>query len=92
MSEICSEKDCRTVLEGERDGFGTSTGMPGEGREEEERDFFPPRSQNKGYYMSATGGDVTPSVRQMTKFRPCSSALTRTFERIQVHTRDLSLV
>jgi len=57
MSEICSEKDCRTILEGERDEFGTSMGMSGEGRAGEEREkISPPCSQNKGYYMPATGG------------------------------------
>ena len=55
-------------------------------REKRER-LFPTRLSSERSY--------TPSARQMTrstKFRPCSSALTPTFDRIQVHARDLSLV
>lgn len=42
MSDICSEKDCRILLEGERDEFGTSTDMFGESieRGRKEKVFF----------------------------------------------------
>lgn len=40
MSEICSEKDCRSLLEGERDEFGISPDMLEEGRTEKEGKFF----------------------------------------------------
>ena len=67
MSVTCSEKDCRSFLDGERDEFGTSTDMSGEGREsKKEENFSLSPSLTEGLYMSATRQTETPSVCQMT--------------------------
>lgn len=42
MSDICSEKDCRILLGGEVDGFGTAADMLGEGREGRKEKVFSP--------------------------------------------------
>ena len=46
MSVICSENDCRSFLEGERDELGTPADMLGEGRAGgKEKVFFSSRCQ-----------------------------------------------
>ena len=42
MSEICSEKDWRSFLDGERDEFEGSTDISGEGRAGIKEKVFPP--------------------------------------------------
>ena len=54
MSEICSEKDCRSPLEGERDELGISTDISGEGRAREKRErLYPSPLPSEGSYMPA---------------------------------------
>jgi hypothetical protein len=56
MSENCSENDWRIALAGERDGFGTSADMSGEGSEnrgkrEKEREDVPQYLLGEATYM-----------------------------------------